>query len=192
MDTSQAAEHLDIVDDILRRTRRASPPPAQFIVWGSVGIAFDVVGQLVGMGKVGPAAFWFAGAVLAVAIVVSAWDARRLERIAGRQSTTGRLAAYSFGGAAAVMTVVTIMNELTNLLPPFSPSIFYAAGMSIALLALGFGLRSTALRLGGLALLASLVAAFIVPVWLGAILAVGNFAGFIVPGISFAAANRDE
>ena len=89
------------------------------------------------------------------------------------------------------MTVVTVANEVTNLFPSFSPAVFFAAGMSVALLTLGFGLRSTVLAFGGLALVASIVAAFFVPVWLGAILAAGNFAGFIVPGIVFAAARSD-
>ncbi|HXM19247.1 MAG TPA: hypothetical protein VN934_10640 [Candidatus Tumulicola sp.] len=192
MDAPQAAEHLDAVDDILRRAEVAGSPPAlQFIVWGAVGIAFNTVGQLVGMGKVGPSAFWLAGAVLALALVVSAWDGRRMQRTASRQSTIGRLAAFSFWVAAGVMTVLTVMNEFTNLFPPFSPGVFYAAGMSIALLALGFGLRSTVLTLGGLALVASIAVAFLVPVWLGAILAIGNFAGFILPGISFAMAKSD-
>lgn len=191
MDVPQAGEHLDMVDHILRRTHPGSAPPLQFIVWGCVGMAFDIVGQLVSMGKAAPSAFWVAGSVLAIAIGVSVWDLRRMQRIAGRQSIIGRLAAFSFWTAAGVMTVATVMNEFTNLLPPFSPAIFYAAGMSIALLALGFGLRSRALTLGGLALLTALIAAFLVPSWLGAILAVGNFAGFIVPGVWFSVARAD-
>jgi hypothetical protein len=191
MDAPQAAEHLDMVDHILHRARSGSAPPLQFIIWGCVGITYNIVGQLVSMGKVGPGAFWVGGAVLAIAIVISAWDLRRMQRDAGRQSTIGRLAAFSFWMAAGVMTVATLMNEFTNLLPPFSPAIFYATGMSIALLSLGFGLRSTALIFGGCALMVALVAAFLVPIWLGAILAVGNFAGFIVPGIWFASARDD-
>lgn len=191
MDAPQAAEHLDMVDQILSRARSGSAPPLQFIVWGCVGIAYDIVGQLVGMGKVGPGAFWIAGAVLAIAVVLSVWDLRRAQREAGRHSVIGRLAAFSFWMAAGVMTVATVMNEFTHLLAPFAPAVFYATGMSIALLALGFGLRSTALIFGGSALVAALVAAFLVPGWLGAILAAGNFAGFIVPGIWFASARDD-
>jgi hypothetical protein len=191
MDAPQASEHLDMVDHILRRAKSGSAPPLQFIVWGCVGMAYDIVGQLVSMGKVGPAAFWFAGAVLAIAVVVSVWDLSRMQRDAGRQSTIGRIAAFSFWMAAGVMTVATVMNEFTNLMPPFSPAIFYATGMSIALLSLGFGLRSSALIYGGAALLTALVAAFLVPTWLGAILAAGNFAGFIVPGIWFATTRDD-
>lgn len=191
MDVPQAGEHLDMVDHILRRAHSGSAPPLQFIVWGCVGMAFDIVGQLVSMGKAAPSAFWLAGGVLAIAIGVSVWDLRRMQRIAGRQSTIGRLAAFSFWTAAGVMTVATVMNEFTNLLPPFSPAIFYATGMSIALLALGFGLRSTVLTLGGLALLIALIVAFLVPGWLGAILAAGNFAGFVAPGIWFTMARDD-
>jgi hypothetical protein len=191
MDAPQAAEHLDMVDHILQRTRSGSAPPLQFIVWGCVGMAYDIIGQLVSMGKVGPAAFWVAGAVLVIAIVLSIWDMGRMQRAAGRQSVVGRLAAFSFWMAAGVMTVATVMNEFTNLLPPFAPAIFFATGMSIALLALGFGLRSTAMIFGGCALVVALVAAFLVPGWLGAILAAGNFAGFIVPGIWFAVARDD-
>ena len=191
MDAPQAAEHLDMIDHIIRRARSGSAPPLQFIVWGCVGMAYDIVGQLVSMGKVGPAAFWLAGAVLAIAIVVSVWDLRRMQRDAGRQSTIGRLAAFSFWMAACVMTVATVMNEFTTLRPPFAPAIFYATGMSIAQLTLGFGLRSMAMIFGGCALVAALVAAFLVPGWLGAILAAGNFAGFVVPGIWFASVRDD-
>ncbi len=192
MDAPQAAEHLEAVDDILHRAESAgSAPPLQFIVWGAVGMAFDIVGQLVAMNKVGPSAFWFAGAVLALAIAVSVWDLGRMQRTAGRQSTRGRLAAFSFWVAAGVMTVLTVMNQITSLFPEFAPAVFYAAGMSIALLALGFGFRSTTLTLGGLALVASIIVAFLVPGWLGAVLAVGNFAGFVVPGIAFAMAKTN-
>lgn len=191
MDAPQAAEHLDIVDKILTRTDCGSPPALQFIVWGLVGMSFCIVGQLVSMNKVGPGAFWIAGGVLALAIVVSMIDVRRFERDAARQSVIKRLIAFTFWMAAGVMTVVTVANEVTNLFPPFSPAVFFAAGMSIALLTLGFGLRSTVLAFGGLALVASIVAAFFVPAWLGAILAAGNFAGFIVPGIVFAVAKSD-
>ena len=191
MDAPQASEHLDAVGDILRRAERGSPPALQFIIWGTVGIAFNVVGQLVSMNTLAPSAFWVAGAVLAIAVIVSAWDMRRTMRDAGRQSTIGRLAATNFWAAAGVMTVVTIVSETTKLFPPFAPAVFFASGMSIALLTLGFGLRSTALTLGGLALVVSIVAASLVPTQLGTILAIGNFVGFIVPGISFAVAKTD-
>jgi hypothetical protein len=191
MDAPQAADHLDVVDKILTRTDYGSPPALQFIVWGLVGMSFCIAGQLVSMNKVGPGAFWIAGGVLALAIIVSMVDVRRFERDAARQSIIKRLIAFTFWMAAGVMTVVTVANEVTNLFPPFSPAVFYAAGMSIALLTLGFGLRSTVLAFGGLALVASIVAAFFVPAWLGAILAAGNFAGFIVPGIVFAIAKSD-
>jgi hypothetical protein len=191
MDALSAREHLDIVGDIVRRGRHGSPPALQFIVWGVVGIAFDLVGQLVSMHKLAPSAFWAAGAVLLLAIGISIWDAGRMLAIAGRQTTIGRLAAVSFWSAAAVMTVLTVVNEFTNIFPSFAPAIFYAAGMSVALLTLGFGLRALALTLGGLALLASIALAFFVPAWLGAILAAGNFAGFVIPGISFALAKND-
>lgn len=191
MDAPQAIEHLDVVEKILRRTDLGSPPALQFIVWGAVGIAFDLVGQLVAMGKTGPGAFWIAGAVLAIAIFVSVLDLRRMERNAGSQSIIKRLIVFCFFTAAGVMTVVTVVNEFTNTLPPFSPAVLYAAGMSIALLTLGFGLRSTTLAFGGLALITSVVIAFFIPSWLGAIIAAGNFAGFIVPGIVFAMAKSD-
>src|ERR1022692_4974728 len=111
MDAPQAAEHLDMVDHIMRRANSGSAPPLQFIVWGCVGMAFDIVGQLVGLGKAAPSAFWLAGGVLAIAIVVSVWDLRRMQRVAGRQSIIGRLAALSFWMAAGVMTVATVMHE---------------------------------------------------------------------------------
>jgi hypothetical protein len=166
MDRPQAAEHLEMVDGILRRAQTGSAPSLQFIVWGCVGVAFNVVGQLVGMGKAGVSSFWLAGVVLAAAIVVSAWDVNRMQRAAARQSTIGRLAAFSFWSAAGVMTVVTVTNQFTGLFPPFSPAVFYAAGMAIALLALGLGLRSKVMAGGGIALLIAIVAAFLVPVWL--------------------------
>ncbi|MDQ6768147.1 MAG: hypothetical protein M3Z41_10100 [Candidatus Eremiobacteraeota bacterium] len=191
MDALSAKEHLDVVDDIVRRERYGSPPALQFIVCGLVGITFDLVGQFVGMHKLAPSAFLAAGAMLLLAIGVSIWDKRRTLAIAGRQTTIGRLAAVSFWSAAGVMTVLTVVNEFTNIFPPFAPAIFYAAGMSVALLALGVGLRGLTMTLGGLALLTSIVIAFFVPAWLGAILAIGNFVGFVLPGISFALAKND-
>jgi hypothetical protein len=176
MDAPQATDHLDLVDKILSRTDYGSPPALQFIIWGPVGMSFCIVGQVVSMNKAEPGLFWLAGGVLALAIIVSMLDMRRMARDSGRQS---------------VMGVVTVTNEFTHVLPPFSPAVLFAAGMSIALLTLGFGLRSAVLALGGTALVASIVVAFLVPAWLGAILAAGNFAGFIVPGIVFAAAKSD-
>jgi hypothetical protein len=191
MDAPQAADHLDVVDKILSRTDYGSPPALQFIVWGPVGMSFCIVGQVVSMNKAEPGLFWVAGGVLALAIIVSMLDMRRMARDSGRQSVIKRLIAFTFWMAAGVMGVVTVTNEFTHVLPPFSPAVLFAAGMSIALLTLGFGLRSTVLALGGTALVASIVVAFLVPAWLGAILAAGNFAGFIVPGIVFAAAKSD-
>ncbi|HEY6357238.1 MAG TPA: hypothetical protein VIX35_03280 [Vicinamibacterales bacterium] len=191
MDAPQATDHLDMVEHILRQVRSGSAPPLQFIVWGCVGIAFDIAGQLASMGKTGSSVFWAAGTVLAIAIVVSVWDLRRTQREAGRQSIVGRIAALSFWMAASVMTVATLMNEFTHLMPEFSPAIFYATGMSIALLSLGLALRSAPMLFGGCALVATLIAAFLVPAWLGAILAVGNFAGFIVPGIWYSSVRDD-
>jgi len=191
MESRQATEHLDIVSDILHRAEFGNPPAVQFIVWGIVGVAFNIAGQLVTLGKAGPQAFWVAGVVLALALVVSIWDMSRTQRAAGRLTTIGRLAAVSFWTAAAVMGTITILSEMTKLFPPFAPSVLFAAGMSTVLLTLGFGLRFRPLALGGLALLGSIVIAFLIPSWLGAIIAAGNVAGFIVPGVLFAVTKTD-
>src|SRR5579872_3037487 len=134
MDAVRAREHLDTLDEILRQAKRGSPPALQFIVWGLVGMSFDVVGQLVSLNRIPANAFLIAFGVLALAIVVSIWDMQRMRVAAGRQTTIGRLAALSFWSAAAVMTVVTIVNEFTKVFPPFAPAVFFAAGMSVALL----------------------------------------------------------
>lgn len=184
MDATQASEHLDLVSTALRRAQSSGHTPAiQFIVWGIVGITFNVVGQLVNDGLVRPGAFWLAGCVLAGAIVVSVWDVQHSQQKTGRQSTIGRLAGTTFWAAAAVMTVASVVLTMTKLFPAFAPPFFYAAGMASALLALGFGLRMTSMALGGLALLAAIVVAALLPAQLGWILAIGNFGGFIVPGI---------
>jgi hypothetical protein len=184
VDATQASEHLDLVNTSLRRAQSAGHIPAiQFIVWGIVGITFNVVGQLVNDGLLRPGAFWVAGCVLAAAIVISVWDILQHQKKTGRQSTIGSLAGPNFWAASAVMTVASVVLTMTKLFPPFAPPFFYAAGMASALLALGFGLRVTSMALGGLALLAAIVVAALVPAQLGWILAIGNFGAFIVPGV---------
>ena len=190
MDAPQAADHLDLVNATIRRVEQSGHPPALlFIVWGIVGISFNVAGQLFSMGIVDDRAFWVAGGIVVLAIAASVWDIRRMERDAGRKTVVARLAGTTFWSVAAVMAVASL--TFTKFFPPFAPAIFFAAGFSSALLALGFGLRSLTMTLGGAALLAALVLASLVPTQLGTILAIGNFVAFVVPGILFAVRKTD-
>src|SRR5579872_2683899 len=91
MESSEAREHLDMVDRILSRADQSVCIGGEFfVVWGCASAALDLIAQLIMEGRL--AANWLlaAGAVLAVAIVFTIVRAAQMRRSADRKTLMQR------------------------------------------------------------------------------------------------------
>src|SRR3981081_4728524 len=87
MDTSEAREHLDIVDRVLSQTEQTVCVGGDlFVVWGFASALLDVIFQLRVDGRVGDSSFIVPAVGLAFAIVYSIVRGRSLARSSNRMS----------------------------------------------------------------------------------------------------------
>jgi hypothetical protein len=104
---------------------------------------------------------------------------------AGRFSALDRQSWTVFTVITAVVGVLTVVSYFRPVLTPEAVAIFWNAGLSMGLLIVGLQ-ASRIMMAGGAALFVSAVAASFYPLQLYTCLAVGVFAGMVLPGLALA------
>ena len=188
MDASEARDHLQWVDGIVRAADRSlHMPPVTFIAWGLFGTMVNALHQATVSGMTVPRDEVLHLPMMVVAIGVSVWAASRGR--AARQSLVDSNAGIVFSVVFAVLMLVNLAAQHT-VIPFQAMALFWCVGFSIALLVVGIQ-ASRPLWIGGLALLAASVTAGHIPGWFDGILALGWALGFVVPGIVLALERPD-
>ena len=178
MDKSTARSDLALVDRILRSADRSlNVPPLIFLTWGLYGAIVNGVKQVRAAGFATPSDVSFHLPLMALAVAVTFWVARRHDN--GRETQVDSLAGITFGTAFGVILLLNLTAQ-HRVIPGDAMSLFWTGGMSIALLVVGLQ-ASRPLLLGGIALLAASALAGFIPAWFHGILALGLFAGLVVP-----------
>lgn len=183
MDASEARDHLQWIDGILRVADRSLHlPPATLIAWGLFGATISALHQAAVSGISVPRDSVWQVPLMVVAMGVSVWAAGR--NSAGRRTFVDSNAGIVFWVVFGVLMVVNL--TLQNVVIPFKAmSLFWCVGFSIALLIIGIQ-SSRPLWIGGIAMLLAGITASYFPNWFDGILALGWAAGFVVPGIVLA------
>ena len=180
MDTSTARSDLALVDRILRSADRSlNVAPLVFLTWGLFAAIVNGVAQARAVGLPVPSDGSFQLPLMLLAIGISVWAAHRHDT--GRETQIDSQAGITFGVAFGVLLLLNVTAQ-HRVIPGDGMSLFWAGGMSIALLVVGLQ-ASRPLLIGGIALLAAAVVSSFVPAWFHGTLVLGWVAGLVVPAI---------
>lgn len=192
MDSSEAREHLEMVDRILSQAEGASSglnPAPLLITWGLAGAILDIVDPLVFAGGLSPQLLWISGLALLAGVAVSIDHRRRLGKSA-RVSVFERQIGLVFYAAWIPAAVVDVAGG--HLFPGWGPAAIWSVAIAVPLLFMGFQGHRYSLA-GGLILLASIVAAnFAPPAAVGYVLGAGMLLGLAGTGILIGLAWRAD
>ena len=188
MDTAQARDHLQWVDGIVRLAdRHLHFPPATLVAWGLFGAIVNAVQWARASGFAVPADAVLQPPLMLAALGVTIWAAWRVPT--GRRTLVDSYAGTVFVVIFGVLLIVNLTAQHT-VVPPKAMGLFWAAGLSMALLIVGLQ-ASRPLLAGGVALLGATVAACLVPGWFEALSALGWVVGLVVPGVVLARDRSD-
>lgn len=188
MDSTQARDHLQWVDGIVRvADRHLHLAPATLIAWGLFGMTVNAVQQARSSGLSVPDDQVFHLPLMLLAVGVSVWGARRVP--VGRRTLVDSYAGTVFLVIFGVLLIVNLTAQNT-VVPPRAMGLFWSVGISMAMLIVGLQ-TSRPLLGGGVALLAASVAACFVPGWFDGLSALGWVLGLIVPGVVLALDRSD-
>lgn len=188
MDAAEARDHLQWVDGILRvADRHLHMPPPTLIAWGLFGAIVDAVHQARGAGLTVPDDPTYQPLLMLLAVAVTVWGAWRSP--SGRRTLVDSYAGTVFLVVFGVLLIVNAVGQHT-VVPAEAMALFWSVGLTMAMLIVGLQ-ASRLLLAGGLALLATSVAACLVPAWFDGLLALGWVAGLVVPGLLLARGTSD-
>ncbi|MDJ0760545.1 MAG: hypothetical protein QNJ19_14215 [Woeseiaceae bacterium] len=183
MDTSQARDHLDSAATILRHAdRRLRFPAWVFIIWGLFGTTVNTLAQMRVAGFQLPSDSTIQLPLLLVAIgatvVMSLRGDSQRETLVDRH--TGILFAVVFG----VLLLASVILQ-HKVVPYQAIGIFWGLGFAIALIVVGIE-ASRPLLIGGFLLLVACLSTAWFPGFFNGLLALGWFAGMVLPGVILA------
>lgn len=188
MDATEARDHLQWIDGILRTADRTLHlPPATLIAWGLFGAIVNAVHQARASGIEVPRDSVVQLPMMIAAIVVSVWAASR--QPVGRKTLVDSHAGTVFCVVFAVLLAVNMAAQDT-IIPLRAMALFWCVGFSIALLVIGIQ-ASRPLWVGGLIMVAAGIVASLAPAWFDGILALGWTLGFVGPGVVLALQGSD-
>lgn len=183
MEANEAREHLQWVDGILRvADRNLHLAPSTLIAWGLFGAIVNGVHQARAAGLTFPADRYFHLPLMLVALAATVWGGAR--RSGARQTLLDSQVGTVFSVVFGVVLIVNLTAQ-HSVVPAQGMAVFWAAGLSIAMLIVGLQ-ASRVLLVGGLALLAANVAACSVLGWFDGLQALGWTLGLVVPGVVLA------
>lgn len=189
MDTSQARDHLDSVATIVRSADRSlHVPPWVFIIWGLFGTTINALQQARASGMELPPDSSLQLPLLLAAIVLTVGLSLRAE--AGRETLVDRQTGILFSVVFAVMLLASFTLQ-HRIVPYEAMGIFWGLGFAIALIVAGLE-ASRPLLADGVLLLAACIATAWLPGFLNGLLALGWFAGMVLPGIVLARTRDNE
>jgi hypothetical protein len=182
MESLEAREHLEIVDRILAQSDRSVCLGSDiFLVWGLASGLLDLVIQLVLTGKLGGSWTFLSFAALGFAIVYSIVRGRAMAKASDRKTTMQR----EYFNVLMLAIGVTAVAQI-GAYGMFSG--WASAGlwtMAAAIVTFYVGMHGNRRGIvGGIILLASLVAASFVPAYTGYMLAAGMFFGYAGFGLA--------
>ena len=188
MDTSQARDHLDSVATIVRNAdRRLHAPAWVFVIWGLFGATVNTLQQARTSGIDLPGDSVLQIPLLLVAIAITVGLSLRAER--RRETMVDRQIGILFSVVFAVMLLASLTLQ-HSVVPYEAMAVFWGLGFAIALIVTGLE-TSRPLLAGGLVLLAACIATAWLPDFFSGLLALGWFAGMVLPGIVLAR-KRDD
>jgi hypothetical protein len=188
MDASEARDHLQWIDGILRAAdRKLHLPPATLIAWGLFGAVVNALHQAAASGIEVPRDAVVQLPMMIAAVVVSVWAASR--QPAGRKTLVDSHAGTVLFVVFAVLLAVNMAAQ-DRIIPLRAMSLFWCVGFSIALLVIGIQ-ASRPLWVGGLIMVAAGIVASLVPAWFDGILALGWTLGFVGAGVVLALQGSD-
>ena len=188
MDASEARDHLQWIDGILRAAdRKLHLPPATLIAWGLFGAVVNALHQAAASGIEVPRDAVVQLPMMIAAVVVSVWAASR--QPAGRKTLVDSHAGTVLFVVFAVLLAVNMAAQ-DRIIPLRAMSLFWCVGFSIALLVIGIQ-ASRPLWMGGLIMVAAGIVASLVPAWFDGILALGWTLGFVGAGVVLALQGSD-
>jgi hypothetical protein len=188
MDASEARDHLQWIDGIVRAADRSLHfPPATLIAWGLFGAIVNAVHQARASGIEVPSDGALQLPMMIAAIAVSVWAASR--QPVGRKTLVDSHAGTVFSVVFAVLLAVNMAAQDT-IVPLRAMALFWCVGFSIAMLVTGIQ-ASRPLWVGGLIMVAAGIAASLAPAWFDGILALGWTLGFVGPGVVLALEGSD-
>jgi len=179
---SEAQEHLDLVERILENNDKEFCVAGDiFLAWGLSGALIDLVVQLVLMRKLPDGAEWLGLAALILSSIYTAIRVRQMRRSNDRMSVRQR----EFLNVLWVSIGVTIVAAVGG----YRIFDYWASGalwtLSAAMLTLYAGLHGNrAGMVGGIILIASLVAANFMPGYEGFVLCAGMLFGYAGFGVA--------
>ena len=180
MDKATARNDLALVDRILQAADRTlNIPPLILLTWGLFAAIVNGVQQARAAGLPVPADGSFHLPLMLLAIGISCWAGRRQDT--GRETQVDSLAGITFGTAFGVLLLLNLTAQ-HRVIPGDAMALFWAGGMSIALLVVGLQ-ASRPLLVGGIVVLAASALAGFVPAWFHGTLALGWIAGLVVPAL---------
>ena len=188
MDTTEARDHLDSVATIVRNAdRRLHAPPWVFIIWGLFAVTINALQQARAVGIDLPSDSVLQLPLLLAAIGLTVGLSLRAET--SRETLIDRQTGILFSVVFAVMLVASFTLQ-HRVVPYEAMGVFWGLGFAIALIVAGLE-ASRPLLAGGLALLAACIATAWFPGFFNGLLALGWFAGMVLPGLALAR-NRDD
>jgi len=188
MDTSEAQDHIEMVDRILARAGEPLCLSAfPFIVWGLAGAVMNVVVQLVIVQHYTVWLYAAAAAALFVAIGLSIVWGQQL-RGKERRTLIDRQVFYAFNMAWVVAFVAQV--GAANIFAEWAQAGLWLLMYGAAMIFVGMLVRSLPTFIGGAILLAALVVAnFFLP-YAGFIFAAGDLIGMTGAGLVLYATRR--
>lgn len=187
MDTSEAREHLEMVDRILANAENEPVRliPGLVIAWGFAAAAIDAGQQLDFSHIAGRLGIWLAGAGLiagilySIAVSIGLTRNHRFERVSRIEMRMGRMM------GAVWFTVFVAAFAQPYVFGGWGGAAVWSMGAAIMMLMAGFSGDRRGLA-GGLILLASVLAAnYAFPQTPGYVLAAGFILGYALPGFLF-------
>jgi hypothetical protein len=188
MDTTEAQEHIAMVDRILARADGPVCLSAfPFVVWGLAGAVMNIAVQLVIVEHYSTWVYAGAAAALFTAIALSIVWAQRLRGLE-RRTLIDRQVFYAFNMAWVVAFVAQI--GAANIFAQWAQAGLWLLMYGAAMIFVGMLVRSLPTFIGGAILLAALVVAnFFLP-YAGFIFAAGDLIGMTGAGIVLYATRR--
>lgn len=182
MESSEAREHLDLVDRVMAEADQTVFVFADFfLVWGIASALLDVMFQLRVDGRTGDSAFVVSAVILAFAIVYSIVRGRMLSNRNRRMSRVQ----HEYLNVLWIVFGVTAVAQMAafNIFNGWSAAALWTIASAVVTLYVGMhgNRRGT---VGGIILIASLIVASFMPHICGYVLAAGMLLGYSGFGVA--------
>jgi hypothetical protein len=177
IDSTQAREHLDLVERILAETHpRLCCGGEYFVVWGIISAYITVLGHLVSIGALPFAALWSILVVLAAGVAFSIVRSRTYRPLVARASIVQREFFNVLWLTIGLALIVDV--AVFRIFPGIAGAAIWSVAEAIVLLYIGMHGNRRAQIAGLLVVISLVVANFVAPAVAAYVLAAGMLAGY--------------